>query len=126
MFKELPAIFKPAIEASRYSDHPNHKMGAAIYYKNKFLSAGHNLVAKTHPIMVQLNSKKTTHAELAAILKIRHKQDLNGTTIAVYRANKQGELALARPCPVCRELLRLHGVKWIVYTTPHGYTKERL
>lgn len=123
---ELLNKFKPAIEARENSDHPVYKIGAALYYKNKLLSKGYNLVRKTHPIMVELGSKKTTHAELMAILKVRHKIDLTGCTMVVYREDKEGNPAKAKPCEYCQELLKQYGVKYTIYTTETGWKKEKL
>lgn len=87
--------------------------------KGKVLSIGKNSYIKTHPkqakhaAMVGLPEKVFLHAEMAAI--IRCKKLSKAHTIEVIRFNKNGELANAKPCPVCKSAIKEAGiphVKW--------------
>jgi deoxycytidylate deaminase len=45
----------------------------------------------------------------------------------IYRELRNGDLALAAPCKICRKIMQLFEIKEIVYTTDGGgRTKERL
>ena len=118
--------FKQAMEASRNSDHPQHKMGAAIYYKNQFLAAGYNSL-KTHPKTHYFDNAFTIHAEIHALLKAKaNKFDLTNSSIYVYRATKNGELGMAYPCLMCLFHLKLEGIKEIFFTNYNGWEKIKI
>lgn len=104
------------------SDHPLHKMSCVIANKNQIISIGFNKY-KTHT--ASRHQYKMIHAELAAILDNKF-ADLKGTTAYIYRENRHGEQALAKPCPSCMETLKLAGVKKIVYTIDKGVKEEVL
>jgi hypothetical protein len=70
---------------------------------------------------IQLND---SYAEVAAILKVRNKKLLKGSTIYVGRTFKSGHNAIARPCPACMQAIIDHGIKEIVYTTDDGLAVE--
>src|SRR5687767_242881 len=113
---ELPSFFRLAKEISQYSEHHQHKLGAVIFVKNKPVAFGFNQ-KKTHPIMAKLNSKRTTHAEIAAVSAIKNKKRLKGATIVVYRQQKDGSPGMARPCDCCEKILTQYGIDKIIYTT---------
>lgn len=60
------------------------------------------------------------HAEMDAVLKARNKTDLNGCKIYLARRRKDqftpGLPGVARPCPICEEVLRAYGIKRAYYT----------
>lgn len=105
-----------AKEASKQADY-YHRLGAVIVKKNRVLSVGYNKPHKTHP-----ESKtrfKTVHAEFDAIKKLSE-ADLRGATIYVMRDAKSGE-RMARPCQCCMDLIKLVGIKKIIYSSNEGY-----
>jgi len=57
-----------------------------------------------------------THAEVAAIFQVRKKVDLGGTKMFVARVKRNGEIAMAQPCRMCRELIRSYGIKRVFFT----------
>lgn len=122
----LPNIFRTAKQASIHSDHPRFKLGAAVYKKNRSLGVGFNQITKKHPISANLNPDITIHAEMAALLACRHKHDLTGATIVVYRESTDGLPAMSRPCSICRAVLISFGIKEMIYTTKNGWAKEVL
>lgn len=53
--------------------------------------------------------------EFAAITKCRNLKKAH--RIVITRYNRQGEPVNAKPCPVCTELIRISGIKFIEWTT---------
>lgn len=120
----LPKILSIAKDASKLSDHHSHSIGCAVFdRKGRVLAIGCNKLHHTHPFLRRYNKHKTMHAETNAIFSIRHKHDLKGTSILVYRETKDGELAMAKPCEMCISIIKLFGIKRIFYTSEHGLKK---
>jgi tRNA(Arg) A34 adenosine deaminase TadA len=97
---------------------------AIIYNKRgQIISIGKNSYKKTHPYQafhaqkVGLPEKMFCHAEISAILKCKSlkKQHL-AHTIKVSRFTKNGEEAMAKPCPICQSAIDEIGIKNIIYT----------
>lgn len=94
---------------------------AIIYDKRgKVLSIGKNSYVKTHPIMARHAEKVGRphkiflHAEVHAIIKCR---DLSKAhAIHVFRYDKEGNPANAKPCPVCMSAISEAGIKIIEFT----------
>ena len=97
-------------------------MSCVIANKNQVVSIGFNKY-KTDP--KSRHPFKMIHAELAAILDNRF-ADLKGTTAYIYREDRHGNAALAKPCPSCMETLRLAGIKKVVYSDMNGSKTEVL
>lgn len=116
--KALHPYFKTAIQASQNSSY-HQPMGAAVYFKNKFIASGFNSL-KTHPFMFYRDGY-TIHAEIHALIKAKSKRfDLKGTSIFVYRGLKSGDTGLARPCDICMDMIYLEGIKNVFYTDYHN------
>lgn len=99
-------------------------MGAVIVNK-KPVSVGCNLM-KTHPKYA--NGKETTlsiHAEVKAVLSCPRRQ-LTGAEIWVYREDRKGNLALAKPCENCLAVLEEVGIKRVYFTIQDGYERMDL
>ena len=109
-------FFDLAEKVSKNSDHPHHKMGAVVARGNKLISVAHNQY-RTHP--KSNTTYKYVHAEMRAILNARG--DTKGADIYVFRKNKLGELAIAKPCEHCMELIAEAGIKNIFYTDTNSY-----
>lgn len=106
------SYFKICERISRNSDHHQHKIGAVVVNNGKVLSQGFNKM-KTDP-----NSPhpyKSCHAEFVAI-KALPKKDLKNATIYVFRQQRDGQYANAKPCMSCRKLIEASGIKKIIYT----------
>lgn len=123
---DLPSSLKKAKKVAQKADHDTFQIGAMVMQKNTPLSFGFNMQKKTHPKMRQYHAHKTVHAELAAILKVRHKHDLKGATMVVFRQTKDGIPANSRPCECCQKILREYGFKKIIYTTDGGWAEEKI
>lgn len=121
--------FDLAQEVSKLSDYPRIKIGAIITKGGDVLSVGFNR-RKSHPIQKKYNvhrgcgdeSKDYIHAEMAAIIKVHHK-DLRGATIYVSRKNANGDRAMCRPCNACMKAILDAGIKKICYTSEYGFEK---
>ena len=123
---ELHPNFRQAICASVNSDHRQHKMGAAVFYKNQFLAAGFNSL-KTHPFTHYYDHAYTRHAELHAVAKAKVKKfDLTNTSIYIFRQTKDGDIAMARPCQMCLDYLIMEGIKKVFFTNYGGWERLRL
>ena len=98
-----------------------HSLTAVIYDKRgKVLSVGQNSYVKTHPLQAKFAKKvgqpykQVLHAEVAAIIKCR---DLTKAhRISIFRFDKSGRPALARPCEVCQSAIAASGIQVIEHT----------
>ncbi|NJO92161.1 MAG: hypothetical protein HC831_26735 [Chloroflexia bacterium] len=97
-----------------------HKIVAkCLDSKGRVISVATNSYKKTHPIqahfakMVGHPERIYLHAEIRAILRAGDKQI---HTIEVSRINSQGNLALAKPCPVCMAAIKAYGIKFVKWS----------
>jgi deoxycytidylate deaminase len=116
----LKTAFRICQRVAEFSDHHQHKIGAAIVKGGKILSTGFNKL-KTHTLSP--HPFKSCHAEFMAI-KYLDKEALEGTTIYVFRKNKKGEIVNSKPCPSCYKLITDSGIKQIYYTHETGIKME--
>lgn len=128
------AFFGAAQSISTLSDH-KFRIGAVIVDKHRIISSGCNSNTKCHPLQMKLDKQMfpehscngKLHAEVAAIIPLlKYNIDLSRATLYTYRELKNGERALARPCPRCMQLIKSVGIKRIRYTTQDGYAAETL
>ena len=108
--------------AAKLSEKSSHKfqVGSVIARGNKVLGIGFNKV-KTSP---QSNHAfKTRHAELDALISCGL-EDTRGAVCYVYRRLKDGNCAMARPCPSCETILKERGIKKVYYTDDNHNWKE--
>ena len=88
--------------------------------RGRVLSVGKNSYVKTHPLQAKyamkagLPDKLFLHAEIAAIVKCRDLE--RAYRIEVVRVGKNGDLLLAKPCPVCQSAIEASGIKIIEHT----------
>jgi len=115
-----------ARKTSLLSDHKSHKMAAVIVKGKSVLAARPNWQFKTHPEYHRIDQLKTLHAESSAILSCRHKNDLRGSTIVVFRSTKDGRLAMSKPCEACTKLMKIYGIKKVVYTNGNEWHEEKV
>lgn len=95
------------------------RVGAVVLKGGKILGRGHNTVRSRSGTFKRAmrTPMASMHAEIAALL-VTHRKNLKGSTIVVARISF-GELCLgnAKPCLHCTKMLKLYGVKKVVYTT---------
>lgn len=74
---------------------------------------------KSHPVQAMYawranrNRRSYLHAEIRALIKARSQVE----TLIVIRVNRQGQLKLSKPCPVCQCAIQDAGVNTIYYST---------
>lgn len=132
--KSHKTYFKIAKDISELSDFPRVKIGCCAVYKHKIVSSGCNST-KTNPTQKRFNVHRfdvdtphTIHAELACLLPLINRKDINFSDVSlyIYREFKSGELALARPCASCEALIRSLGIRNIYYTGNQSYVSEEI
>jgi deoxycytidylate deaminase len=121
--------FKKIIELS-YALLPTHgdyrcRHASFILNKEKIISIGINHPNKTHPRNLQfgyrnkrnqpINNIIGIHSELAAVIKLG-RQDLNDLDIVNTRIDRNNQLALAKPCVGCQDMLKQLGINNIFYS----------
>lgn len=115
-------FFQIAKRLSYKSDYAAHRLGCVIVNGTTIKGLGFNK-NRTHP--KSNNQWKTTHAELSAILNAGT-ENLYGCEAYIYRETKNGNIAMARPCSFCTQLLRSVGINKIHYSDYNGYKTEEL
>ena len=101
-------------------------VGAALLHKQRTV-LGWN-AQKSSPYVSKFYKERSRgrHAE-AALFRNIIPGTFRGAKVFVYRERKDGSLALSRPCEGCMNILRLHDVKQVTYSTNEGgYVTERL
>ena len=128
------AFFSAARSVSMLSNHQK-RMGCVIVDHHHIISSGHNSQTKCHRIQAQLDQRHfgvddclgPVHAEVDALIPLlKHKRDLSGATLYVYRETRNGTRSMARPCQRCMELIMQCGIKKIKYTTSDGFATEKI
>ena len=124
--------FEAAISALTESDGkcPGEKMGASVFHGARLLSTGFNLYSKTKPgNSHRLDSgfvfDSSIHAEQMAIDRIKH-YDYNNKKLTLYiaRVDGNGKMACSRPCSVCVDYMKEHGIKVARFINEHGAPEE--
>ena len=98
------------------------RMGAVIEKSGRILSMGCNRIGYSKYLRHR-PWPQSVHAEQQAILKLlreRRLDDLAGSTIYVSRVGANFMPRLARPCAVCRKLIKSVGIHKVVFTLDNG------
>jgi len=110
-----------------YDHNLDYKLCAMLVKGGNIISVGFNQ-RKTNGFVEHYTDKVrgcnrdfslSTHAEMHCVLQSRGKTDLNGSKIYVVRlrpANSDGTLGMARPCPICQNVLIQYGIKRAYYS----------
>lgn len=131
--KKEKSYFNAAKAISKLSDH-RCKLGCIVVKGHKIISSGHNSQTRCHGRQAEIDKKYfgceckgPVHAEFDALnYLINQRTDLSGAEIYIYRDINNGELAMARPCPRCMELIKSCGIRKIKYTGHNSYITEIL
>lgn len=134
-------FFKVAREVSQRADYSGSsqiKIGTVIVYNGSILAKGWNS-DKTHTKQAYFNRFRhfhqdkhnylpsKVHSEIAALNKIKYLDiDFSKVHVYVYREFKNGEHAMARPCPACMKAIKELGIKTVHYTTNYGEATEKI
>lgn len=96
-------------------------ISAIIYDKRgNVLSVGSNSYVKTHPMQAEYArragepKKVFLHAEIHAITRCRDLKKAH--MIRVFRYAEDGSPADAEPCKICRNAIKIAGIKKVEYT----------
>ena len=87
--------------------------------RGQLLSVGVNSYTKTHPLQAYFAKKvghserQFLHAEIQAILRAKDKQIYR---ITIERYDRNGNPALAAPCPVCVEAIKAYNIQIVEHT----------
>ena len=108
-----------AKQVSQKSDHHTHKLGCVIARGNKVLGSGFNAL-KTHPRSP--HPFRSIHAEFMATLNAGY--DIKGATAYIFRQQKDGTWATARPCEFCWRFLMDCGIKKVIYSFEGTFKQE--
>src|SRR6266850_2006438 len=101
-----------AKKLSYKSDYEDRQHGAVVAKRGKLLGIGFNK-RRSHPAS---NARfNNMHAEFSAILNCNN-EDLSNCDIYIYRENKEGSLAMSKPCEFCSKMIKQIGIKNIYYT----------
>ena len=85
------------------------------------ISKATNSYIKTHPVQAKYakkvgkEEKVYLHAEVLAILRAG-KKIKKAFSIEIFRFDERGNTKLAKPCPICMELIKTTPIKEIRYT----------
>lgn len=90
------------------------RIGAVLVSGKEIVVSRHNSY-KTHPKLLRFTEYPFLHAEAACILSVGI-EGCKGMDIYVARVLKNGATATARPCKVCRKLIRLAEIRRVTYT----------
>lgn len=110
-----------AKQCSKNSDHHSHRMGCVIVKGSRVLGIGWNML-RTHP--KSPHEFKSIHAEFMASLNAG--RDIKGATAYVFRQQKNGTWAMAKPCDDCWKYLMNLGIKKVVYSFEGTFKTEKL
>ena len=116
-----------------------HKIGCLILDgRGKVISSGYNSM-KTHPVQKEYSFlqgeeyKVYLHAEVSALVSLSRRYSSNpgkkkGKPYHLYtlREDKNGNLVMSRPCPICYEYIKDSGIKWISYTLNNVIVTEKV
>ncbi len=98
------------------------QLGATLSKGKRILGVGFNETNRNTKHWTQY-WEGSIHAEEAAILQAVKKHgisELRNSTLHVVRLSKSGNLAMAKPCSHCQELLRRFQIKKVLYSTEDG------
>lgn len=128
------AYFAAARAISKMSDFPRVAVGAVAVSGHRIISSGYNS-CKTDTVQKRYNiyrfSEETPasiHAEIMALKGLMNRNDIDfkNVSLYVYRECKNGDTALARPCPSCLKLITDLGIRDIYYTNNGGFSHEEI
>lgn len=124
--------FEAAKDAAKLSDFQRVNIGCAVVYQHKVISTGCNTL-RTEPMQKRLNIYRfaedmnhCAHAEVRAIKPLIGRKDIDfkNVELYIYRQDRNGKLAMSRPCASCSALIRSLGIRHVYYTGNQSYVYE--
>ena len=95
------------------------RVGCVLAKKGRIISVGKNDMSKSHPIVKGFSPWAHLHAEIDCCLGLRP-YDVVGCAAYVVRVLANEDTAMARPCKMCRAVLKNMGIEKVYYTTGTG------
>jgi hypothetical protein len=128
-FKRLEDISKSLIE---FNSKKRCQHFSFILLKNKIISIGNNS-KKTHPLNLKnrktslrtgedFSDQKHVCSEFSAINKLKNMTniDTKKCILVNIRYNRNGKIALSKPCMSCENLLKYFSFKKVIWTDNDG------
>ena len=116
-------LYRLQHEAIQHSDLvKSSRHAAAVVYKKRILSIGHNSRIKTHPIEMKFQTRPGAiylHAEKDAIIRAMNRfgdEILKECSLYVLRVFKNGEIGNSRPCESCQDFIKAVKIKHVYWT----------
>lgn len=98
---------------------------AAVADKNRIISIAFNQ-EKTDPWFYKVSKSQTKqfgHSEQQCLKNL--KMDLRRCTLYSVRVDRSNELAQAKPCHICEQIIKKSGIKRVVHTIYMGLQEDR-
>lgn len=128
-FKRLEEISRSLVD---YNSSKRCHHFSFILHKNKIISIGNNS-KKTHPLNLKnrktslrtgedFSDQKHICSEFSAINKLKNMTniDTKKCVLVNLRYNRNGEIALSKPCMSCDNLLKYFSFKKVIWTNNEG------
>ena len=128
-FKRLEEISKSLLD---FNSNKRCQHFSFILYKNRVISIGNNS-KKTHPSNLKnrktslrtgedFSDQKHICSEFSAINKLKNMTniDTKKCVLVNLRYNRNGEIALSKPCMSCETLLKYFSFKRVIWTDNDG------
>jgi cytidine deaminase len=112
--KKLAILNRHAREMALLSTY-KYRLGAVLFKGSKVISTGFNS-NKTHPGIVKYFTHARVHAEFDCILHA-DPEAIKGSSMFVLRTTRAGQTTIARPCPLCVQIMREYGIEKVYWTT---------
>jgi deoxycytidylate deaminase len=120
-FLDSVGFFRLARKESNKSTH-GVRVGAVIANSRPIARGFNKIKSHTKYANPNIHKKISIHAEVDCLIDASARR---GDTIYVYREDKYGWPAMARPCEDCLVRLKEYGIRKILYSIPHPpYFKE--
>lgn len=114
-------ILNCAIKSAYQSEMYPYRVGCVCFKKKRILSYGFNQKRTSKCIPNKYKKYiETLHAEQHAIMKIKNKTLLAGSSLLVVRVSRNGQLLMARPCVNCLNTIFHFGIQTIFYSNSNG------
>lgn len=97
------------------------KRGRPIATRVNDYSKSHRIMKNMAMLAGESCEKVWLHGEVAALLASK---DRDVDSVLVQRYDAYGNQKLARPCPTCRQALKMWGVRVVRYTSEDGLQEE--
>lgn len=118
--EDIPTSYhNAALEMFKIIKDQKWRLVAILASKSSPISIASNDLVKTHPFTHTFFEHRRRHAEFRCLKKAPSSR-VDGSTMFVWRFLRNGSLAMAKPCPMCTEMMQEKGVKRVIYSIASG------